>query len=232
MTNSIVLFGSLGAVAETSDIQRTAYNQALAEAGLSWHWDEETYKALLEQSGGRDRLRMLRDATNANIDDRLIERIHARKTELACARIRSEPLAPRPGVAELVEKAIEREFALGFVTTTYRANIDAIGEALGDALPLHMFEVVITRDDVEHAKPHPAAYQQALQRTGRAPAEAIAIEDTMMSVLSAIGAGIETIATPGKYATSQHFFMADHIFGSLADESDRLDGRIERLIFS
>jgi beta-phosphoglucomutase-like phosphatase (HAD superfamily) len=34
-----VIFGSIGTIAETSDIQRQAFNLAFAEAGLDWNWD-------------------------------------------------------------------------------------------------------------------------------------------------------------------------------------------------
>ena len=43
--------GSIGVLAETSDIQRRAYNQALAEAGVDWHWDEEPSRDLLAGRG-------------------------------------------------------------------------------------------------------------------------------------------------------------------------------------
>ncbi|MEM8636840.1 MAG: haloacid dehalogenase, partial [Pseudomonadota bacterium] len=59
MTIQNILIGSIGVLAETSDIQRRAYNQAFREAGLDWYWDKDTYKSLLLTSGGRKRLRRL-----------------------------------------------------------------------------------------------------------------------------------------------------------------------------
>ena len=38
MPKTILMFGAIGALMETSDIQRRAYNQALKEAGLGWEW--------------------------------------------------------------------------------------------------------------------------------------------------------------------------------------------------
>ncbi len=52
---SAVLFGSIGTLAETSEIQRGAFNQAFRANGLDWHWERDEYVALLERSGGRDR---------------------------------------------------------------------------------------------------------------------------------------------------------------------------------
>ena len=36
-----ILFGSIGTLIETSDLQREAFNQAFKEAGLDWYWDHD-----------------------------------------------------------------------------------------------------------------------------------------------------------------------------------------------
>ena len=51
-----VLFGSIGTLIETSDIQRESFNQAFKENGLDWYWSKETYKNLLKNSGGSKRI--------------------------------------------------------------------------------------------------------------------------------------------------------------------------------
>ena len=47
-----VLFGSIGTLIETSDIQRKSFNLAFKKAGLDWYWGRETYCILLKKSGG------------------------------------------------------------------------------------------------------------------------------------------------------------------------------------
>ena len=42
-----ILFGSIGTLIETSDLQREAFNEAFKEAGLDWYWDHEDYTKLL-----------------------------------------------------------------------------------------------------------------------------------------------------------------------------------------
>jgi HAD superfamily hydrolase (TIGR01509 family) len=226
MAKSAVLFGSIGSIAETSDIQRRAYNRALAEAGIPWQWDRETYAELLTQAGGRERLAHLSAATGANLSPEQIEAIHARKTEIACAEIASGNVTLRPGVLELIELAKERGMKLGFVTTTYRPNIDAIFEAAGKKLSRDIFDVIVSRADVEHGKPAPDAYRVALQALAVAPTDALAIEDTATSVMSAARAGLPVIATPGEITSGQDFWQADVVVENLADPSGRLDSRV------
>ena len=36
-----ILFGSISTVADTSELQREAFNQAFAEHGLDWRWDRD-----------------------------------------------------------------------------------------------------------------------------------------------------------------------------------------------
>lgn len=225
MTRSVMLFGSIGTLVETSDIQRRAYNQALHEAGLGWHWDVATYRELLTQSGGRDRLSMLGRATGQPLDPAGIERIHARKTALACAElaVNSPPL--RPGVRALMEWAGARGWRCGFVTGTEQANIDAI-LAVDPAIARDRFAVITGRADAVRGKPDPEIYQVALSRLGAAPADAIAIEDTATSVMAAVRAGIRTVATPGAFATDQDFWQADLVLPALADADGTLDRRL------
>jgi hypothetical protein len=55
-TVSALLFGSISTVADTSELQRAAFNRAFAEHGLDWTWDRDDYRAMLATSGGRSRI--------------------------------------------------------------------------------------------------------------------------------------------------------------------------------
>ena len=230
MMKKALLFGSIGAIMETSDIQRRAYNQALLEAGLPWIWDRPVYAELLEQSGGKDRLAMLAAATGFALSQAQINSIHARKMEIACAEIIAHKVPPRPGVISLVRMAKDRGIKLGFVTTTYKPNIDAIFAALGDILPPHNFDHIVDRDNVEHGKPAPDAYISALKALDMAAPDALAIEDTALSVMSAKRASITTIATPGEISGAQDFWQADIVVPALADDDGTLDQRVVAML--
>ena len=51
-----VLFGSIGTIVETSDLQRKAFNHAFKKNNLNWIWTKKIYKILLNKSGGKDRI--------------------------------------------------------------------------------------------------------------------------------------------------------------------------------
>lgn len=230
VSTELILLGSIGVLAETSDIQRRAYNQAMADAGLGWSWDENTYRRLLTMSGGRERLRLLADATGTELSDDAIASIHARKTDLACAEVVDTPVPLRPGVAEIVQRTLDAGIAIGLVTSTYRPNIDAIAAAAGDALPLDRFAVVVSRDDVARGKPAPDAYRHALDRTGADPAATVAIEDTAASAIAASTTGIRVIAAPGSLSAGQVIPGAAAVVEQLGG-SEGLNSEVEALLF-
>lgn len=226
MPKTTLMFGSIGSVAETSDIQRRAYNTALKEAGIAWAWDRDTYSELLKQAGGKERLGNLGAATGADLSPAQIDGIHRRKTEIACAEIVATPTPLRPGVADLLRLAKSRGMKLAFVTTTYPPNIDAIFAAAGDAFSVDDFDTVVSRDQVAHGKPAPDAYRVALETLGVEAKDVLAIEDTAVSVMAAKRAGIDVVATPGELTAGQDFWQADLVVPSLADTGGRLDARV------
>ena len=226
MPKTALMFGSIGSIAETSDIQRRSYNKALKEAGLNWEWDREVYAELLGQAGGKERLSMLSAATGTTLSDAQIERIHARKTELACAEIVGDHVKLRPGVAELVKAAKTKGMKLALVTTTYQPNIDAILKAAGESLSVVDFNHIVTREDVEKGKPAPDAYQAALKALSVEPVDVLAIEDTAVSIMSAKRAGLQVVATPGEITAGQDFWQADLVVEELADQNGKLDERV------
>ena len=51
-----LLFGSIGSIVETSEIQRKSFNKAFKQYGLDWNWTKSKYLNLLSKSGGKDRI--------------------------------------------------------------------------------------------------------------------------------------------------------------------------------
>ena len=209
MTVRAILLGSIGVLAETSDIQRRAYNQAFANAGVDRAWSVETYRALIRSAGGMKRLAALQADGKPALTAAQVRAVHADKIRIACAEIRTNRTPLRPGVADLVAFAKARGIALAIVTGTYRENIDAILDAADGQISASDFATILTVADAAHAKPAPDVYRVALNRLSIAAHEAIAVEDTETSVASAKAARIFTIATPGAFAADQDFNAAD-----------------------
>ncbi len=63
-----VMFNDLPASYRDEEIDRNAFNAAFNELGLRWHWDSDTYTALLRQSAdAADRLRLYLETEQAHL---------------------------------------------------------------------------------------------------------------------------------------------------------------------
>ena len=214
-----VIFGAIGTIAETSDLQRQAFNTAFKTAGLDWHWDLHTYRDLLRINGGQNRLRAYRDAIHANVTDATITAIHQAKTADYVAMLDEisvrETLTPRAGVIDLINTCSENGIQVALCTSTDLANVDGLGAALAKSLSFDRFATIVTIDKIYRPKPAPDAYLYCLQQLGINAHQVIAIEDTPVSLAAAKAAKIQTIATPGATTSDQDFAAADLVLPDL-----------------
>ena len=220
LTLKAVIFGAIGTIAETSELQRQSFNAAFAEAQLDWHWTAQQYRSLLLTNGGQTRLHEFRDADPArhHVSDADIEKLHEAKTRLYVQLLTGAgavKLEPRPGVAELVAQCLNEDIKLAWCTSTSMENVGSIQTALNGQLPLDRFHTVVTIDKIKRVKPAPDAYVYALAQLGVNADEVVAIEDTPVSISAAKAAGVYCIATPGATTAGQDFSQADHVLADL-----------------
>ncbi len=215
MQKQAVIFGSIGTIVETSQLQRAAFNQAFEEAGLDWHWSEDTYIPMLERSGGRARIAAYAKSRNEAVN---ATALHQRKTEIFDAAIVSQGLIPRPGVLELMRFAKSANMKLGFASTTSGDNISAIFDALDGAIRRSHFDFVGDIDEVAKGKPDPEIYYRTMTALGVGAAQSLAIEDTSVALKAARAAGIDCVAFPGAYAGTMDFTGAVRIVDTVVPE--------------
>ena len=197
-----VLFGSIGTLIETSDIQRESFNQAFKEAGLDWYWDQEDYTKLLKKSGGTKRIEDFAEKNNTNVD---AKKIRERKTQIYNEKINSTIISPREGVLDVLEYALKNKFKIGFVTSTTLNNIESVFKTLGNQIKKNHFDFIGNNTIIKDEKPAPDIYIKALNSLELESSECIAIEDTVESALSAHKAKIRCIAFPGLFHIEDDF---------------------------
>ena len=114
-----------------------------------------------------------------------------------CRNIMKEKLAEtvpvKPGAREFLTDLRARGIPMAVATSS--RSVHALGH-LGRAGLLDMFEAIITRDDVQHPKPHPEPYLLAAKRLRVDPARTLAVEDSHSGVRAAHAAGMQTVMVP------------------------------------
>src|SRR6202012_3947857 len=167
---SALLLGSISTVADTSERQRQAFNQAFAAHGLDWRWDQDDYRAMLSASGGQARLAEDARSRGEDVD---AQAVHETKSKLFRELLATAGLAPRPGVADTIKAAKDRGWKVGLATTTSRAKMAALLDRLHPQVGDQDFDVIVDSASGDSPKPDPAAYVFALQALNEAPGDCV-----------------------------------------------------------
>ncbi|MGM0384413.1 MAG: HAD family hydrolase [Actinomycetota bacterium] len=108
------------------------------------------------------------------------------------ARVRHEGVPFRPGVVELMADLRAAGVRQGLVTMSYGGYVDAVVAGM----PEGSFDVVRTGDTVEHGKPDPRIYLDAVTMLGLDVGNCLAIEDSPSGVGAILAAGVTPVAVP------------------------------------
>jgi HAD superfamily hydrolase (TIGR01509 family) len=201
-----ILFGSISTIADTSELQRDAFNRAFREHGLDWNWSQDDYRELLKKAGGKQRVADKAAETGEDVD---AEAVHATKSRIFQESVKDAGLSPRPGVVETIKDGKDAGYKIALVTTTSKENVDALVGALGGAVERSDFDLLVDVTDVERPKPDESAYLHALSTLGVDAGESVAIEDNLDGVAAAKSAGLKVAAFPSENSVTHDFDAAD-----------------------
>lgn len=223
MSLKALIFDCDGVLVDTErDGHRVAFNQAFQEFGLSLHWDIALYGRLLKQvAGGKERLHQYFDEVGWPGDAELdraayVERLHGCKSSIFRQLVRNGVLAPRPGVARLMDEAHAAGVRIGVCTTARESSVLAVLDLFGTERKDRV-ENVLAGDIVARKKPDPAVYLLAAERFGLHPAECMVIEDSHIGLTAALGAGMKCIVTTSAYTADEVFDGALRVVPELGD---------------
>jgi len=197
-----LLFGSIGSIVETSEIQRKSFNKAFKQYGLDWNWTKREYFSLLNKSGGKDRISRYAQKNKEIVNSTYLRNL---KTKIFNNYLKKNQLKLRPGVKNLILFCKKEKIKLAFVSSTSTNNINAILYSLRNSINKEDFSFVGNSKLVKKFKPNPAIYLLALKKLKLKANDCLAIEDTQESLNSAKRAKIKCIIFPGKFHSSRKF---------------------------
>jgi HAD superfamily hydrolase (TIGR01509 family) len=174
-----------GTIIDTEPYWMEAESELIAAHGGTWSHDDAMQ---LVGQGLWHSARVLQSRGVTLSEDEIIDTL----TETVRDRIRVGGLPWRPGARELL---LELR-AAGIPTALVTMSIRSLARLVNETIDFDAFDAVVAGDDVEHSKPHPAAYLRAVELLGVNPADCVAIEDSPPGVASASAAGAATIGVP------------------------------------
>jgi len=119
-----------------------------------------------------------------------IERIGQAKEELYRHLVRRVGIAPESGVATWLDRLHKHGWQQAIASAAPRANIDAVLEALSVK---HVFQGIVSAEDVHRGKPDPEVYLLAASRVGVPAERCIVVEDAGAGIEGARRAGMRSI---------------------------------------
>jgi pyrophosphatase PpaX len=177
MSIHTILFDLDGTLIDTNDLIMASFAHTFRQFNLSF-----TQEQMMEFNGPP-----LVDTFRAIDPERAGEMIETYREHNH--RVHHEYVKPFPYINETVEKLKDNGFQLGVVTTKMRKGVNMGLEITGLD---HLFNAIVTLDEVKHPKPHPEPVMKALAKLNASADTALMVGDNYHDILAGKNAGTQT----------------------------------------
>jgi beta-phosphoglucomutase-like phosphatase (HAD superfamily) len=214
LTNaSALVFDLNGLIIDDEPLQLQATNEALAPFEI-----KISPELWISRCVGHKPAEYLPNFLFKNIDAN-VEQVIRSKDRIYSSYLagRAVKTFERAGAVPLLRhaKGLGKKIALATSTTRSGAST-ALGE---DGLDiLQQFDVVVTGDEVDNAKPDPEIYNAVRSALGE-EFRYLVLEDSSTGVRSAKAAGMLCLAVPNRFTAFQDFSIADAVVNGLEQDS-------------
>jgi HAD superfamily hydrolase (TIGR01509 family) len=196
---------------DSEPLHYEAMRRVLAKRGVTYTLDDK-----LAVTGGVVRESVRKAAAKYGLLDQADELYRERIALFE--QLAEEDLQLRPGVQDLLRRMKARRLRCAVVTSGERAYVTWALDHFGIE---QFFQVVVCAEDLTRHKPDPAPYLRAAEKLRVDPGECVALEDSRTGLLAAKAAGMTCIVVPNVLTMHQDFALADRLYDSLQDLSER-----------
>lgn len=233
-----LIFDCDGVILESEHLHRNAYNATFTHFNVCCpssskpvDWDAEFYDQLQNQiGGGKPKMRWyfkengwpsstIFQTPPANETDqaKLIDTLQEWKTEKYKDIIRSGAVNPRPGVLQLMDEARAAGIKLAVCSAATKSSVILCLENLLGLERFQQLDCFLAGDDVKKKKPDPSIYLEAAKRLGKSAKNCLVVEDSIIGLQAAIGAGMACVISYTSSTKDQDFKGAKAIYPDLSN---------------
>ncbi|XP_009603501.1 haloacid dehalogenase-like hydrolase domain-containing protein At4g39970 [Nicotiana tabacum] len=235
-----LIFDCDGVILESEHLHRQAYNDAFSHFNVRCpsstsdeplNWSLEFYDVFQNQvGGGKPKMRWYFKEhgwptstifKNPPEDDsdraKLIDTLQDWKTERYKQIIKSGTVKPRPGVLRLMDEARAAGKKLAVCSAATKSSVIMCLENLIGLDRFNGLDCFLAGDDVKVKKPDPSIYITAAEKLGVSESNCLVVEDSIIGLQAATGAGMSCVITYTSSTADQDFKEAIAIYPDLSD---------------
>lgn len=233
-----LIFDCDGVILESEDLHRQAYNDAFSHFNVRCspssqrlNWASDFYDVLQNTiGGGKPKMRWyfkehgwpsstVFETPPENDDDRakLIDTLQDWKTERYKEIIKSGTVEPRPGVLRLMDEAKAAGKLLAVCSAATKSSVILCLENLIGMERFSGLDCFLAGDDVKEKKPDPSIYLTAASKLGVSSKDCLVVEDSVIGLQAATGAGMSCIISYTPSTSNQDFKDAIGIYPDLSN---------------
>ncbi|KAH7683808.1 HAD hydrolase subfamily IA protein [Dioscorea alata] len=222
-----LIFDCDGVILESEHLHRQAYNDAFAHFSVRspasssepLFWDTDFYDELQNRiGGGKPKMRWYFNENGwpsssvfevppveSADKEKLIDILQDWKTERYKEIIKSGVVKPRPGVLRLMDDVKGAGIKLSVCSAATKSSVILCLENLLGLERFQGLDCFLAGDDVKEKKPDPSIYLKASQKLGVLGKNCLVVEDSVIGLQAATGAGMPCIITYTSSTANQDF---------------------------
>jgi len=173
-----------GVLADTGPIHFESWVKMAREIGA------EFTKDFFERTFGQQSIPITRELVGSNVDQQQVEK-WANLKEQYYREMVKDKLEPLPGVINIIKNLKAKKLKIAVGSSGPSANVELLLTSLKIK---HLFDVIVTAEDIEQSKPAPDVFLYAAKKINVKPEHCLVIEDAPVGIIAAKRAGMKVIA--------------------------------------